>query len=151
MSSDSKALVEAGCSFDFCQGMCDTPKLRGYGYLLQQGVCIGGTYSKSVIPEKGITKAYTSITREKIRNIDSRKEEMLIDITLTTLWVDPGIKTNFSGNDVQEGGIPLESEELNSIWKPDLYIYNNSDYKLFSDSMEVKTFRVLPFNESVLS
>ena len=149
--SDNQGLIDAGCSIDTCGGLCDAPRIKGFGYLLQKGACTVRTYSKSVVPERGITKAYTSIINETIRDVDSRKKEMLIDITLTMLWVDPGIKTNFSSKDVQDRRISLEPEELSTIWKPDLYIHDNSDYKSFSDSKQIKIFRLLPFNESGLS
>ena len=50
--SDDKGLIEAGCSYDTCGGMCDVPRLFGFGYLLQKGACLVRTYRKSVVPEK---------------------------------------------------------------------------------------------------
>lgn len=151
LSKDSD-LIEAGCFFDWCGGMCEAPKLKGEGNLLQKGACVNDTYSKSTIPEIGVTKAYTTIISQKVRDVDSRKEELSIDITASILWIDPGIKSNFSVAGYQLGGMgmSLEPDDLKFIWKPDIYIYNNSDFKSFSDSTQVKTFRLSSFNDSSL-
>ena len=71
-------------------------------------------------------------------------------LTLTRRWVDPGIKTNFSQEDLENGGIALEKEQSKTIWHPDIYIYNLSDYKTLDDSIQVKNFFLRPFHKSVL-
>ena len=147
---ENQLKLEAGCKWNSCK-FCDTPKWSGMGILLQKGACIENTYRKAAIPEKGITRAYCTIVNQRLRNIDSKTEELTIDITLTRRWVDPGIKTNFSKEDSQNGGIPLEKEQLESIWRPDVYIYNLSDYKTLHDSTHMKGFLLRPINETKLA
>ena len=152
-SSDDHLLIEAGCKFNTCQ-FCDEPKWHGFGYLLQKGACIEPTYSKSIVPDNeidDIIEAYSTITDQTVRKIDSKEEKVTIDFTLKRQWIDPGIKINASDEDIGNGGIGLEAEELNQIWYPDLYIYNISDYKSFSDSVQVKRFILLPLSLSRLS
>ena len=148
---DGQALIEAGCKIDTCRKMCDKPRWHGTGKLLQKGACIENTYSKTAVPEKGITKAYCTIVTQRIRNIDSRNEELTIDISLKRRWVDPGIMANFSDEDLDGGGIPLEQEQLKMIWKPDVYYYNLSEYKTLIDSIQVKSFFLMPFDKTVLA
>ena len=113
---DSQALIEAGCKIDTCGRMCDKPRWHGTGKLLQKGACIEDTYSKTAVPEKGVTNAYCTIVTQRVRDIDSKAEVLTIDITLKRRWVDPGIITNFSNDDIEGGGIPLEKEQLTMIW-----------------------------------
>ena len=147
---DNQYLIDAGCKYDSCGPLCEARRWTGFGTLLQKGACIERTYSQTAVPEKGITRAYCTILSQRIRDIDSKKEELTLDITLTRRWVDPGIKTNFSQEDLQNGGIALEKEQSKTIWHPDIYIYNLSDYKTLDDSIQVKNFFLRPFNESVL-
>ena len=148
---EQQLLMEAGCKFLLCGHMCETPKWAGSGQLLEKGACIERTYRKSVVPEKGITKVLTTFTDHKVRGVHDRKKQVSIDFTIRLRWIDPGIKTNFSKEDIKNGGIVLEVEQLNKIWKPDLYIYNLSDYNSYSESKQIKSFILLPTNESNLN
>ena len=148
---EQKQLIDAGCKFDMNERYDSPPRWVGYGELLQNGACIVDTYSKTAVPEKGITKAYCTIVTQRVRDIDSKNEQLTIDITLTRRWIDPGIITNFSKVDLETGGIALEIEQMNRIWKPNVYIYNLSDYKTLHDSIQVKSFSLMPFNETVLA
>ena len=132
---------------DRCAGHCDTPKWVADGDLLENGACIERTYRKSVIPEKGITKVYTSIMDQKVRDVNDRKQVMTIDFTLTMQWMDPGIKTNFSEEDTKNAGILPDVEQLKLLWNPDVYIYNLSDYKSYLDSNQISSFVLLQNNE----
>ena len=150
-SNEDQLLMDAGCKYDRCGGTCDAPKWHGYGTLLEKGACIEkNVYRKSVVPEKGITKVYTTFTEHKVRQVHDGKKEVTIDFTLKMQWIDPGIKTNFSEEDIEQDGIVLEVEQLNLIWKPDLYIYNLTDYKSYYDSKQIKSFILLPSNQSNL-
>ena len=149
---DDQQLIDAGCKFDMNERYGgDVPRWHGWGTLLQKGACIEDTYSTTIVPEKGITKAYCTIANQMVRDIDSKNKQLTIDITFTRRWVDPGIITNFSKVDLKNGGIDLEIEQQHSIWRPHAYIYNLSDYKTFSDSVQVKSFFLMPFNETVLA
>ena len=148
---EKRLLMEAGCKFDSCGHMCKSPRWTASGELLEKGACIEDSYRTSVVPEKGITKVYSRIKAQRVRGVHDRKKQVSIDFTLHMQWIDPGIRTNFSEEDMKNGGIVLEIEQLKSIWKPDLYIYNLSDYKSFSDSKQIKSFILLPSNGSNLS
>ena len=115
---DDKSLIEAGCRFI----RCDVTQIRGIGYLLHKGACICRKYSRSDVPENGHTKSYTNIVKGRIIDVDSSRQEVLMKITTTMRWRAPGISAYFSHEDIQDGGIAVDAEELKTIWKPDLYI-----------------------------
>ena len=57
--TDDQQLIDAGCKFDMNERYGgDVPRWYGWGMLLQNGACIEDTYSTTIVPEKGITKAY---------------------------------------------------------------------------------------------
>ena len=62
-------------------------------------------------------------------------------------WEDPSIRTNFSEEDTQMGGVGIDSSLAAEIWIPDLYIYNLADYKSYSDSKQIKRLAILPTKE----
>lgn len=130
--SDIALLEEAGCGQQ--------------GILLEKGVCTIEGYHVEVVPQKGSTKVYSRISKEKVRKVSSTDDTITIEFSLTFLWVDHRIKTSFSGEDREHGGIGLTLGRVNNIWKPDLYIYNLSDYGAFSDSKKAKSLRILSSN-----
>ena len=144
-------LIEAGCRYESCR-FCEDEAYRwvGSGILLEKGACIERTYQQSSVPETGITKVYSTIIEQRVREVDGQKKQVTIDFTLALQWMDPGIKTNFSEENEQNGGIKLSIEHLNVIWKPDLYIYNISDYKSYADSKQINSFIILATNVSNL-
>ena len=48
-------------------------KWVGKGTLLEEGVCIDRNYRKISVPEKGITKVYTTIEYQKVRDVNDKK------------------------------------------------------------------------------
>ena len=62
-------------------------------------------------------------------------------------WMDVGIKTNFSTLQKGMPGIPLNDDMLNKIWMPDVYVYNLSSYKSFKNSMQMRSFLIVPENK----
>ena len=149
--SNGRSLLEAGCKYSTCEDLCDVPNWKGYGYLLQNGACIEPTYSKSIVPENGFTFIYATITDQILRDVDSKKQKVTLDFTIIRRWIDPGIKTNFSDEDIKNGGIDLDIEERDNLWHPDLYVYNISDYKAAMDSIQIKNYFLLPLRSSALS
>ena len=139
-------LIEAGCKYLRC-GRCTPPKWGGSGMLLVKGACILSTYEKSVIPEKGDTKVFSTIERQQIREVDSKKKQVTVDFTLTMRWMDDAIHTNFSGLDNKTRSISIHTEKAKDIWKPDLHIYNISNYKSYWDSKQERRLEILTKKE----
>ena len=96
------------------------------GILLEKGVCIGKTYRKDFAPEKEATKLYATIEYQKVRNVDAKKQTLFVDIVMTLRWFDPNIKTKFSPEDKENGGITLSLRTIDKIWIPDMYIWNRT-------------------------
>ena len=97
---------------------------NGKGTLLANGVCIEESYTKDVVPQKGLTKVYCGITNQTVRSVDSRGGTISIDFTIRMTWQDPRIKTKFTKEDMVYGGIALSNRAITNIWTPDLYILN---------------------------
>lgn len=139
-----KLLMDAGCT-----RTCNNTEY-GSGHLLAKGVCILYRYKEWVVPEKGLTTVYSTIEYQKVRSVDFMKETASIDYTLTLRWMDPAIKTKFSEEDKQNGGIVLDKSVglKNWIWIPDMYIYNLSTfYYTDLDSRQIKGLMILTTNE----
>ena len=114
---------------------------------MAKGACIDYEYRRHLVPEKGITTVYTTIEEQRVRSVDAMKETVSIDYTLTLRWMDPAIKTNFSEEDKQNGGIVLDRTNMGRIWIPDLYIYNLSTFTSDVDARQVKSLMILTTNE----
>ena len=97
-----------------------------YGKLLEKGVCIGKNYRKDFAPEKEATKVFTTIEYQKVRNVDAKKQTLFVDIVMTLRWFDPNVKTKFSPEDRENGGITLSLRTIDNIWIPDMYIWNRT-------------------------
>ena len=118
--------------------------------ILEDGVCLAENYQKDKVPEKGKTEIRTTFVDQKVRSLDSKRNSIEIDFKIALRWQDFGIKTNFSDNDIRNGGIGLDlKSDFWEIWKPDLYIYNLKDYKvIWSDQIRLASLKVLSFNNS---
>ena len=81
------------------------------------------------MPEKGITKVYTTIKYQRVRDVDAKKQTLFTDMILTMRWFDPNIKTKFSNIKERLEGIILKSGPIQKIWTPDLYIWNQTSAK----------------------
>ena len=152
LKDTTSLLIEAGCKtkkYNETNG-------RGWEYewiatenarLLANGACVGPDYRGYVVPEKGITKVYSTIEDQKVRAVDGKEGTLSIDFTLVMRWLDPNIKTNFSSDDQANGGIVLEKTQLELIWEPDLYIYNRRSFKSLDEWRSTKTLNILTSNE----
>ena len=107
-------------------GRPNTYRWIANGMLLEKGVCIGKNYHKDFAPEKEATMVHTTIEYQKVRNVDAKKQTLFVDIVMTLRWFDPNIKTKFSPEDKQNGGITLSLRTIDKIWIPDMYIWNRT-------------------------
>ena len=62
------------------------------------------------------------------------------------LWADPMIRTNFSVQDLRNGGIALDRKAEKSIWQPDVYLSNLSNHKQYVESRQTKSIKLLSEN-----
>ena len=116
------------------------------GFLLTKGACKIEGYSNYNVPQKGSTKVYSQISKEEVRMVNDKENAVTVEFSLTLLWVDHRIKTHFSGEDREHGGIDLGIGRTDNIWKPDLHIYNLSDYDAFTRSMKTMGLKMLSSN-----
>ena len=128
----SSLLIEAGCREKIWHSEDDDTKIfdwSSHGTLLEEGVCIGKDYQKHFVPEKGITKVYTTFEYQKVRDIKSKDHTMFVDLSITMRWLDPNIRTKFSEKDIEKGAVILSPEKADLIWTPDVYVWNRTDFK----------------------
>ena len=144
-------LIDAGCKYkqwnDTAGYSFDNFRWIGSGDLLAKGVCVDKDYRKLFVPEKGITKVYSTIEYQKVRRVDAKEGTLSIDFTLVMRWLDPNIKTNFSKEDRENGGIILSSEAINLIWTPDVYVLNRTSFKTKDEWAALKSSKILTTNE----
>ena len=144
-------LIDAGCKYkqwnDTAGYSFDNFRWVGSGDLLAKGVCVDKDYRKLFVPEKGITKVYSTIEYQKVRRVDAKEGTLSIDFTLVMRWLDPNIKTNFSAEDKANGGIILSSDAINLIWTPDVYILNRTSFKTKDEWAALKSSKILITNE----
>ena len=144
-------LIDAGCKFkqwnDTAGYSFDNFRWVGSGDLLAKGVCVDKDYRKLFVPEKGITKVYSTIEYQKVRRVDAKEGTLSIDFTLVMRWLDPNIKTNFSAEDTTNGGVILSSDAINLIWTPDVYILNRTSFKTKDEWAALKSSKILTANE----
>ena len=106
--------------------------------LLEEGACILHHYRPHAIPDKGSTKIYTTIMQEKVREVDNKREVMIVDLRLQMHWIDSGIKTDFSDEDKESGGIGLDLiHQITKIWRPLMHFHNITDWKTHQDSYNI--------------
>jgi hypothetical protein len=114
------------------------------GTLLSKGACIPPGYTDAIEPEKGKTKVYSTIEGQRVRSVDANEGTVSVDFTITMRWLDPNIRTLFSSEDEENGGIVLDNRYLiNHIWKPSLYIFNLSAFKSPDEWLSMKTLTLL--------
>ena len=92
--------------------------------LLAKGVCVEEGYQRHFVPEKGITKVYSTIEYQEIRAVDAKKQTVSMDFTLTLKWLDPHIRT--TEEQLKNEEILLSPTSIEMIWTPDLYIWNST-------------------------
>ena len=90
---------------------------------------------------------FTTINHHMVRDINDKRRTLTLDLSLTLSWMDHQIKTykpltvNQDQAKLREISLPL-SRHLN-IWKPDLHVYNLSDYKSFKGSINGVGLKIL--------
>ena len=116
-------LIDAGCKKKvYKENSSYLYDWVGSGKLLSKGACIEEDYRRYLAPDLEMTQVYTTIERQKVRAVYSKEETMSIDLTLSMKWLDPNIKTNYSLEDKNNSRVVIDTEKLDLIWKPDLFI-----------------------------
>ena len=117
------------------------------GNLIAKGACVKPNYNPHFVPETGITKVYSTIEEQAVRNVNANEEYVSLDFTIVMRWQDPNIKTNFTTDDRVKGGIGLDKNKIKLIWTPDLYIYSLKSFKQQEhriESLKILTIRDFP-------
>ena len=135
---DEKTYLEqAGCKDNVAEGQ-----------LLEIGACTMYGYRKHVAPKKADTKVFTTINYQNIRTANDKDKTLSIDLSVTMEWMDDRIKANISSEDQKYEEIEISAGKANAIWKPDFYVYNISDYSSFSESLLLKSLKIVSRNQS---
>ena len=118
------------------QELCNHPNI------LEIGVCKTDGYKSYVLPKRNLT-IFVSIKHQNIHTVNDKKNSFSMDVEAVLYWIDPGIISTFSDSDISQGHIPLSIRALTKMWTPELYIFNLSDYKTFTDSQHVSSAKTL--------
>ena len=154
--NNNKLLIDAGCKEKQYANQWNLTTQRyerifaGWqqsGILLSRGACIPKGYTSLVVPEKGLTKVFSTIENEQVRAVDANEGTVSVDFTLTMRWLDPNIRTNFSIEDVENGGIILDNRYKDLIWKPNIYIFNLRSFKTEDEWLSMNTLALITSNE----
>ena len=156
LSKKSKQLIEAGCKHKFWwkggkywDESSESHRNLSYdwhssGILLTKGACVDYDYQPYFVPEKGMTKVYSTIETPKVRGVDENEGTVSIEFTLTMRWLDPNIKTNFSSDNNEHQERAVNPRRIGNIWEPDWYIPNLRDY---NKRFQIKSFDILTNDE----
>ena len=101
------------------------------GTFLSSSVCIPKFYRKADIPNTP-TVVNTSLQLKNIRERNDKTMTITVDIIFSFYWIDNRIKTKFSDKEKAQGRTNLEVHQLQEIWKPDIYVYNLSNFNSHS-------------------
>ena len=146
MKTTDDLIIEAGCKVKkWSSNSLYEYSWRPNGELIAKGACVETDYRPYFVPETGITKVYSTVERQRVRNVDAREESVSIDFTLVMRWLDPNINTNFTDKERAKGGITLDEKKANMIWNPDLYIFNPKSFD--EQDFRIKSFKILTGNE----
>ena len=131
---DNRKLISAHSSIphELCQ---DSDKL-------EIGVCKSQGYKSYVLPSRNLT-ILVSLKHQNMHSVDDKINTFSMDVEAVLYWVDPGITSIFSNSDKSQGYIPLSTRAVKMMWTPELYIFNLSDYKTFTDSHHVSSTKTL--------
>ena len=116
---------------------------RGIGTLLADGLCIDNEYTSDVVPSKGNTIVYSTITAPVVTEISLGQGSVSVDFRLTMRWFDPNINTRFNQEDIQAGALVLSKASIERIWNPDLYILRSMEFKPHAEWASLKDSSVL--------
>ena len=109
---------------------------------LEIGVCQAQSYKSYILPSRNLT-ILVSLKHQNIHSVDDKINSFSMDVEVVLYWIDPGITSNFSDSDKNLGYIPLSIRAVKMLWTPELYIFNLSDYKTFSDSQHASSAKTL--------
>ena len=109
---------------------------------LETGVCEIKGYQTHHTPSYN-TSIFVSIEHQKVHSVDDRSNTFRIDMQIVLYWKDPGIERIFSNAEKEQGYIPLSWSTVRSMWTPELFVSNSSDYKEFVDSQHVTSAKIL--------
>ena len=98
---------------------------------------------KSFVPKEGHIIVYSTIEYQKVREVDAKKRTLAIDFVLNMKRLDPNIRTNFTKENLDKGGITIGEKAVEKICIPDLYINNRAEEEWKS----LKTSKVLSTKE----
>ena len=96
---------------------------------MADGLCIDEGYARYVVPSKGNTTVYSTITDTEVREVSLGEGTISVDFTLTMRWLDANIKTHFNSDDVKAGFVVLSKAAMEKIWTPDLNIVKSVSFK----------------------
>ena len=96
------------------------------GKRLSSAVCVPALYQKADIPLEQ-TVVNTSLVIKNIRATNDKEMTITADIIFTLYWIDNRLKTKFTPKEKRQGRAVLESEHIEEIWHPDIYVYNFYD------------------------
>ena len=101
------------------------------GRTLSSSVCLPEGYNLGEVPMIPTT-IHTIFEINNIREINDKKMTVTFEFYTELSWIDNRILTNLSKEELKLGGVPLNSNQLQHIWIPDLWIQNLLDFKLRS-------------------
>ena len=105
----------------------DAMKCKG-GSMLTNSVCLSQHYHPGEVPLIP-SIINTKFEINNIREIDDKKMTITIEFYQELSWIDNRIIIKPSKHEEKIGGIPLTGNQLQHIWKPDLWIQNLNGFK----------------------
>ena len=137
-------MIEAGCRApDWKDEKYEAYDWKADGKLLAKGVCVSDRTQKHLVPDPGKTKVLCTFEHEQVRHVNSRRQTVLIDLTLTMKWWDPNIKYNRAYDQIHKNEIILSPSAVKQIWTPDLTIKNLTSLKIKDEWISLITSKVL--------
>ena len=116
------------------------------GTKLTPYVCLSEKYSADVSPRlynERKVKINSSLVTRSIREVNVLARYMTVDIFLYIYWPDNRIKKKFTKDGVQGGLVPLPISKIESIWTPDLYIFDLKDFQTYKVIKSVNSISIL--------
>ena len=142
-------MIEAGCRAPkWSNDEYESYKWEADGILLANGACVSDKTQKHLVPDPGKTKVVCSFEHVKVRHVDSRRQTMLVDLTLRMKWWDPNIKYKVFDSGIEKKEIILSPTAIEKIWTPDLGIKNLTALKFKDEWISLITSKILLSDES---
>ena len=150
LKTKDELLIEAGCKIRENMWIGESQfeyYWRPSGRIIAKGACVRLSYNPHFVPEPGITKVYSTIEEQVVRNVDANEETVSVDFTIVMRWRDQNIKTNLTEEARDKGDINLDKSKFKLIWTPDFYIYNLKSIRqqeLRTKSLKILTIKDFP-------